>query len=227
MTHLDELEKEIIRCKKCPRLVKWRELCGRVKKPAFAQEPYWAKPVPAFGDARARLWIVGLAPAAHGGNRTGRMFTGDRSGEWLYRALYRAGFSNREQSVARDDGLKLRDAWISAVVRCAPPDNKPSPQERDHCLPYLEKEFLLLDRVEVVLALGKFAWDGVLQILSRQGAALRPRPKFGHGAEFNWKNLRVLGSYHPSQQNTFTGKLTEAMFDAVFLRAKQLLGSGK
>jgi uracil-DNA glycosylase family 4 len=211
----------------CPRLVEWRERVAREPRAAFRGEQYWARPVPSFGDDRARLLVVGLAPAAHGGNRTGRMFTGDRSGDWLYGALYRTGFANRPTSVSRDDGLALQDAYIAAAVRCAPPDNKPTTVERDTCLPYLARELELLPRARVIVALGAFAYGAVARALARTGAPLPvPRPRFGHGAEAASTRAQVLCSYHPSQQNTFTGRLTEPMLDAIFIRARELTGAG-
>ena len=216
---LDALTAEIVECRACPRLVAWREQVGREKRAAFAGETYWARPIPGFGDPDARVAIVGLAPAAHGGNRTGRVFTGDRSGDWLFAALYRAGYANQPISVSADDGLSLRDAYIAAAVRCAPPANKPTIGERDRCLPYLVRELELLTRVEVVVVLGKFAYDVMCGVLD----VARPRPRFGHGAEaVTPDGLTVLCSFHPSQQNTFTGKLTEPMLDAVFSRAREL-----
>ncbi len=210
---------EIVGCRACPRLVAWRELVGREKRASFADESYWARPVPGFGDPDARLLIVGLAPAAHGGNRTGRVFTGDRSGDWLFAALHRAGYANQPTSVRADDGLELHDAYVAAAVRCAPPQNKPTITERDRCLPFLVHEMSLLPRVQVIVVLGKFAYDVVAGLLSLP----RPRPKFGHGVEAPVPNgPAVLCSFHPSQQNTFTGKLTVSMFDAIFTRAHEL-----
>lgn len=204
-------------CRACPRLVAWRERVAAEKRASFAGEEYWGRPVPGFGDPAARLLVVGLAPAAHGGNRTGRVFTGDRSGDWLFAALYRAGFANQPTSVRAGDGLELRRAYVAAAVRCAPPDNKPTIDERDRCLPYLRRELALLDQVGVVVALGQFAWDVMCRELG-----LRPKPRFGHGAEVAEGERVLIASYHPSQQNTFTGKLTEPMFDAVFTRARVL-----
>jgi len=217
------LAAEVHACRRCPRLVAWREAAAADPPRRFQGEEYWARPVAGFGDPAARVAIVGLAPAAHGGNRTGRMFTGDRSGDWLYAALHRAGFANQPEAVGRDDGLRLRDAYVTAVVRCAPPANKPTPQERDNCLPYLEQELKLLENARVIVTLGSFAWDGALRAIRALGGEVpRPRPRFGHGAEAQAGRWTLLGCYHPSQQNTFTGKLTEAMLDAVFRRAREL-----
>jgi uracil-DNA glycosylase family 4 len=218
---LVSLRDQITACRRCARLVAWREQVASVKRAAFNDQAYWGRPLPGFGDASARVLVLGLAPAAHGANRTGRMFTGDRSGDWLFAALHRAGFASQPQSVARDDGLRLRDCWVTAVVRCAPPDNKPLPAERDNCLPYLIDELALLGRVRVIVCLGAFAWDGALRAL----AAPRPRPRFGHGAEQRLSPYALLGCYHPSQQNTFTGRLTEPMLDAVLARARELAQS--
>ncbi|MBA2529608.1 MAG: uracil-DNA glycosylase [Euzebyales bacterium] len=215
---LAELEAVVVACRRCPRLVEWRERVAREKRTAYAGQDYWGRPVPGFGDPAARLLVLGLAPAAHGANRTGRMFTGDRSGEWLYRALHRAGFANRPTSARRGDGLTLTDCWVTAPVRCAPPGNRPTPAERDNCAPYLQAEIALLP-VEVVVALGAYAWDAAL----RHFGPIRPRPRFGHGAEATAGAVTLLGSYHVSQQNTFTGRLSEAMLDAVFARARRLL----
>jgi len=216
---LAALTEEIVACRLCPRLVAWRERVAREKRAAFRDHEYLGRPVPGFGDPKATLFVVGLAPAAHGGNRTGRVFTGDRSGDWLYRALYRAGFANQPGSVGRDDGLRLAGAYVAAVVRCAPPANKPLPGERANCLPYLRREMALLADASVVVALGAFAHHAVAEM-----AGLRPRPAFAHGSETRLPAGRVLlGSYHPSQQNTFTGKLTEGMLDAVFARACELV----
>jgi uracil-DNA glycosylase family 4 len=220
---LATLERGLIRCRACERLVAWREQVAATKRAAFAEQTYWGRPVPGFGDPKARLLIAGLAPAAHGANRTGRMFTGDRSGDWLYRALHQTGFANQPTSIARDDGLKLRDAWVASVVRCAPPDNKPTPEERDTCREWLLAELDLLVDVQVIVALGGFAWDGVLQALAERGHIARPKPKFGHGAQAKVGDHVLLGSYHPSQQNTFTGRLTEPMLREVFERARTLL----
>jgi uracil-DNA glycosylase family 4 len=218
---LDRLEREIVSCRRCPRLVAWREEVAHVKRAAFASEEYWGRPLPGFGDPQAAVVVVGLAPAAHGGNRTGRIFTGDRSGDWLFASLHRAGYANQALSRSRDDGLKLTGCWISAAVRCAPPANKPTPTERDTCLPYLVSELSLLPQTRVVVCLGLFAWDAMLRVLADEVG--RPRPKFGHGAEAIVGRFTLLGCYHPSQQNTFTGRLTEAMMDAVFARARQVV----
>ncbi len=215
---LAELEAEIVACRACPRLVAWREQVGTEKRAAFRDEEYWARPVPPFGDPAARLVIVGLAPAAHGGNRTGRMFTGDRSGDFLYASLYRAGYASQPHSVDRGDGLRLTDAWVTAPVRCAPPDNKPTIDERDRCRPYLERELAMLTRARVFVVLGAFAYQVLATILG-----VRPRPPFGHGVEVSTPDGRtIVCSYHVSQQNTFTGRLTPAMLDAVFQRARAL-----
>jgi uracil-DNA glycosylase family 4 len=204
-------------------LVAWREQVATIKRAAFAAQDYWARPLPGFGDPAARMLVLGLAPAAHGGNRTGRIFTGDRSGDWLFAALWRAGFANQPQSVSRDDGLRLSGCYVTAGVRCAPPANRPTPSERDNCLPYLVRELNLLLSVRVIVCLGNFAWDVALRALAARGVVLpRPRPRFGHGATAQVAELHLLGCYHPSQQNTFTGKLTEAMMDEVFARAKEL-----
>jgi uracil-DNA glycosylase len=218
-----DLACEIHACRRCPRLVEWREARAADPPRRYRGEDYWAKPLDGFGDHAARLAIVGLAPAAHGANRTGRMFTGDRSGEWLYAALHRAGFANRPSSEHRGDDLRLRDAYVTAVVRCAPPANKPTPGERDTCLPYLERELALLERCRTIVALGSFAWDGALRtIRSLGGDVPRPRPRFGHSVEVKAGGWTLLGCYHPSQQNTFTGRLTEPMLDSVFARAGEL-----
>jgi uracil-DNA glycosylase family 4 len=222
MNSIEQLNRKITACKKCPRLRTWCAEVATTRKAAYRDEIYWGKPVPGFGDPSARALIVGLAPGAHGANRTGRMFTGDRSGDWLYRALHRAGFANQSLSKNRYDGLALKNAYISAVVRCAPPDNKPTTEERDRCIGYLAQDFALLHRVKVVVALGKFAWDGVITVLKQQGYSPKKRAAFGHGAEVRIGNYTMIGSYHPSQQNTFTGRLTEPMLDAVFARAREL-----
>jgi uracil-DNA glycosylase family 4 len=217
---LQRLDRELIECRRCPRLVAWREQVAREKRAAFRNWEYWGRPVPGFGDPDARLLILGLAPAAHGGNRTGRIFTGDRSGDWLFASLWRTGFANQPTSVSRDDGLKLRDCYITAPVKCAPPGNKPLPEERDNCAPWLERELALLPAIRVVVALGSYAWDTAFRHLG----PVRPKPRFTHGAEAALPHGGILlASYHVSQQNTQTGRLTEAMLDQVFLRARELL----
>ncbi len=222
---MESLTAEVHACRRCPRLVEWREAAAADPPRRFRGEDYWGRPVAGFGDPAARLAIVGLAPAAHGANRTGRMFTGDRSGDWLYAALHRAGYASQPGSTRRDDGLRLRDAYVTAVVRCAPPANKPTPSERDNCLPYIERELALLERSRVIVALGSFAWDGALRAVRALGEEVpRPKPRFGHGAEARAGRWALLGCYHPSQQNTFTGRLTEPMLDAVFARARELAG---
>jgi uracil-DNA glycosylase family 4 len=200
--------------------VTWRERVAVEKVARFAGEPYWGKPVPGFGDPRAEVAVVGLAPAAHGGNRTGRIFTGDRSGDFLFASLHRTGFANQPTSVARDDGLRLQGLWVTAVNRCAPPGNRPTPEERDRCLPYLARELAALGNLHTVVALGAFAWDGVLRAASSLGHAIRPKPRFGHGAEASVGPWRLVGCFHPSQQNTFTGRITPAMIDEVFQRTR-------
>jgi uracil-DNA glycosylase family 4 len=223
---LTELEAQVTACRRCPRLVAWREQVARERRAAFADQSYWGRPLPGIGDPTARVLLLGLAPAAHGANRTGRMFTGDRSGDFLFAALWRTGFANQPTSRSRDDGLALRDAWITAAVRCAPPANRPTPAERDQCLPWSVQELDLLSEVRVVVCLGAFAWDGALRLLGAiAGPAApvrRPRPRFGHGAELVDEPYSLIGCYHPSQQNTFTGKLTEPMIDAVLERARSL-----
>ena len=221
---LAELAAEVHDCRRCPRLVAWREAVAADPPRRYRGEDYWARPLSGFGDPAAGIVVVGLAPAAHGGNRTGRMFTGDRSADWLFAAMHRAGLANQPNSDHRGDGLRLRGAYVTAVVRCAPPANKPTPAERDNCLPYLERELALLARARVVVALGKFGWDGFLAAARAVGVPTpRPKPRFGHGAEAELGDrFTLLGCFHPSQQNTFTGKLTEPMIDAVFARAKEL-----
>lgn len=220
---LRDLAAEIHDCRLCPRLVEWREERAADPPRRYRGGDYWARPLNGFGDPDARVAIVGLAPAAHGANRTGRMFTGDRSGDWLYAALHRAGFANQPTSTRRNDGLALSDAYVTAVVRCAPPANRPTPDERDRCLPYLERELALLESCRTIVALGGFAWDGVLRALRALGNEVpRPRPRFGHGTEAVIDDWALLGCYHPSQQNTFTGRLTEPMLDATFARARAL-----
>ena len=211
------LERRVTRCRRCPRLVEWRERVAREKRAAYADEEYWGRPVPGFGDPDATVYVLGLAPAAHGGNRTGRVFTGDRSGDWLFASLHRTGFASQPESRRRGDDLRLDGTFVAAAVRCAPPANKPLPEERDNCLPYAARELELL-QVRVIVCLGAFAWDAACRLLS-----LRPKPRFGHLAEHAMAEGPVLlASFHPSQQNTFTGKLTEEMLDAVFIRAREL-----
>jgi len=217
---LEAVAADIVASTKCERLAEWRERVVREKTARFRDWEYWGRPVPGFGDPKARLVVIGLAPAAHGGNRTGRIFTGDRSGHWLFRALYRAGYANQPSSEHRDDGLRLTGAYITAIVHCAPPGNRPMPEERDNCLPYLERELRLLPW-QAIVALGSFAYDGVSRAIG-----LRQRPRFGHGVEAPLADGRaVICSYHPSQQNTQTGRLTEAMLDSVFARAREIAGS--
>jgi uracil-DNA glycosylase len=207
----------VVECRRCPRLVEWRERVAREKRASFADQDYWGRPVPGFGDPAAQVYVLGLAPAAHGGNRTGRVFTGDRSGDWLFASMHRTGFANQPRSVERGDGLELSGAFVAAAVRCAPPANRPLPEERDRCLPYAAEELELLEPA-VVLCLGAFAWDAACRLLD-----IRPRPRFGHAVEFAAEDRpTLLGCFHPSQQNTFTGKLTEPMTDAVFARAREL-----
>jgi uracil-DNA glycosylase family 4 len=221
---LPELAKEIVDCRRCPRLVEWRERVAAEPPRRFRGQAYWARPLPGFGDPRATLVVVGLAPAAHGGNRTGRIFTGDRSGDWLYAALHRAGLANQARSEHPGDGLRLRGTYVTAVNRCPPPGNRPTPGERDNCLPYLAGELALLQRKRTIVALGSFAWDGVLRALRALGEEVpRPKPRFGHGTEAAVGGLALVGCYHPSQQNTFTGTLTERMLDDVFARARALV----
>jgi uracil-DNA glycosylase len=218
MDSLEAVERDVVVCRACPRLVEWREQVAREKRASFRDWEYWGRPVPGFGDAEARLLVVGLAPAAHGGNRTGRVFTGDRSGDFLFASLHRTGYANQPTSEHRDDGLRLTDCWITAPVKCAPPANKPTPTERSACAPFLERELALLTEVRVVVALGQFAWDVALAHF-----VVRPKPAFGHGAEAALPDGRtLLGSYHVSQQNTFTGKLTPGMLDAIWERARTL-----
>jgi uracil-DNA glycosylase len=230
---LDALAAGVSRCRRCPRLVSWREQVARERRAAFAAERYWGRPVPGFGDPRARVLLLGLAPAAHGANRTGRIFTGDRSGDFLFAALHRCGFANQPQSRRTDDGLRLSGAWITAAVRCAPPANRPTPGERDACLPWTVRELELLVDVRVVVCLGAFAWGAALALLAAAGertpdgvsvGALRPRPRFGHATELAAGRYAMLGCFHPSQQNTFTGRLTGQMIDVVLLRARELAG---
>jgi uracil-DNA glycosylase len=215
---LEELEQDVVDCRACARLVAWREEVAATKRAAYAHQPYWGRPIPGFGDPGARIVVLGLAPAAHGANRTGRVFTGDRSGDWLFRSMHRVGLANQARSVSADDGLTLIDAWVTAAVKCAPPGNTPTPDERDACAPYLRREFAALSAVRVVVCLGGFGHAAACRHFG-----LRPRPKFAHGAEFAVPGGPVLlASFHPSQQNTFTGRLTEEMLDAVFARAVDL-----
>ena len=223
MSGLAALVGRIHACRRCPRLVAWREEAARTKRAAFREETYWGRPVAGFGDPVARVVLVGLAPAAHGGNRTGRVFTGDRSGDFLFAALHRAGFANRAESRRRGDGLELRDAFVTAIVRCAPPANRPSAEERVECQPWLEAELDLLPRARVVVALGGEAWRQLLRVFRERGLAVpRPAPRFGHGVEAAVGAWTLLGAYHPSQQNTFTRRLTPEMLDAVLVRAREL-----
>ncbi len=223
---LERVTAEVVSCTACPRLVAWRQQVATDKRAAFADQEYWGRPVPGFGDPRARLLVAGLAPAAHGGNRTGRVFTGDRSGDWLFSALWRAGYADQPTSVAADDGLSLTGCYVTAAVRCAPPANKPTVDERDRCVPYLRREIDLLGELRVIVVLGQFAYDAVARLV---GVA-RPRPRFGHLVEvpvpaaFPGRELTIVCSFHPSQQNTFTGRLTEPMLDAVFTRARTIGG---
>jgi uracil-DNA glycosylase family 4 len=218
VTTLSRLEREVVACRACPRLVEWRERVAVEKRAAYRDDEYWGRPIPGFGDERARIVVLGLAPAAHGANRTGRVFTGDRSGDWLFRAMYRAGLANQPESTAIDDGLELTDAWVTAAVKCAPPANKPLPIERDACAPFLERELAALDQMRVVVCLGGFGyWAATTHF------GVRPRPKFGHGVEVEVPaGPTLLCSFHPSQQNTFTKRLTESMLDTVFDRAVEL-----
>jgi uracil-DNA glycosylase family 4 len=227
-TALDAIERRVIACRKCPELRAYCAQVGRTKRRAFRDHEYWAKPVPGWGDPDARLVLVGLAPGAHGSNRTGRPFTGDASGEWLYRALHRAGFANQPRAIDREDGLVLRDAFITAAVRCAPPANKPTPAQRDRCFPYLRAEFAALRRTRAIVTLGKFADDVVHAYVKEAGGYLDLRAPFAHGAESRvtlpgLSEVTILASYHPSRQNTQTGKLTEPMLDAIFARARLLV----
>jgi uracil-DNA glycosylase family 4 len=220
---LAALAAEVVECRRCPRLVEWREAVAANPPRRYRGEDYWGRPLPGFGDPAARVIVLGLAPAANGGNRTGRVFTGDRSGDWLYGAMHRAGFANQARSEHRDDGLRLIGAYVTAVNRCPPPANRPTPVERDNCLPYLVRELRLLHRARVIVALGAYAWDGALRALREGGDEVpRPRPRFAHGGEVQVGRVTLLGCYHPSQQNTFTGKLTQPMLDAVFARAGEL-----
>jgi uracil-DNA glycosylase family 4 len=216
---LKTLNEAVTECRRCPRLVAWREQVAADKRPAYRDVDYWGRPVPGFGDPKARILLCGLAPAAHGGNRTGRVFTGDRSGDWLFAALYRAGLANQPLSRSRDDGLRLRDCYITACVHCAPPANRPTIKERDACLEYLAQELPLLRCLRVIVCLGAFAWDGALRALRSLGHNSSRKPRFGHSAEAVVGPYVLIGCYHPSQQNTFTGRLTESMIDAALTRA--------
>ena len=225
MGELETLQRRVIACHQCPRLVRWREKVAREKTRRFEGWEYWGKPNPSFGDPRAQLLLVGLAPAAHGGNRTGRMFTGDRSGDWLYRALHKAGFANQPTSISREDGLQLRNCYITATCRCAPPLNKVLPKEIENCRPFLLQELQLLRRVRVIVGLGKIGFDAAFSSIRQLGwTSEKKKPKFAHGAEIEVNDrLTLLGCFHPSQQNTFTGRLTEPMLDSMFRRAHTLL----
>lgn len=220
-----QLQSQIIQCTRCPRLVAWRQEVAEEKVRRFAHETYWGKPLPSFGNPEAKILIVGLAPAAHGGNRTGRMFTGDRSGDWLYGTLFQSGFANQPNSANRDDGLKLKDCYITAILRCAPPQNKPTAEEKINCFAYLLQEINLLENIQVIVALGKIAFDTVLNAFKEiERTNFSKRPQFGHGIELKInEKITLIASYHPSQQNTFTGKLTESMFSAIFKRARELI----
>jgi uracil-DNA glycosylase family 4 len=228
--NLSQLEKAICNCKKCPRLVKWTKDVAKEKRKSYEKEVYWGKPVPGFGDKKPKLLVVGLAPGAHGANRTGRIFTGDRSGEWLFRAMHKAGFANQAQSINKKDGLKLTQARVITAVRCAPPDNKPTIKERDTCNKWMDLEWKFIEKdLKVVIALGSFAWKAAIDILLEQGFIPKNKVKFSHGAKCLYLNqdqqITLLGSYHPSQQNTFTGRLTEAMLDQVFGTASKLIST--
>ena len=226
---LPELTRQLTACRRCPRLVEWRETVAREKRASFATDDYWGKPVPGFGDPAAQLVVVGLAPAAHGANRTGRMFTGDRSGDWLYRAMCESGFANQAQSTGRDDGLLLTDAWVTAPVRCAPPANKPTTSERDNCVSWFDTELDLLDAARVYVCLGQYGYHSLWRHFGERLEQMpRPRPKFGHGVEIELdEDKTILLSFHPSQQNTFTGRLTGDMFASVFERARVLTATGR
>mgnify|MGYP001159690524 FL=1 len=222
-TRLEQLNLRVVSCRRCPRLLDW---CARVateKRAAYSHEPYWGRPVSSFGDPEASILVVGLAPGAHGANRTGRMFTGDRSGDWLFRALHRVGLASQADSHRVNDGLSLKGVYITAAVRCAPPKNRPTPTERDRCRPFLEEELDILVNTRVIVALGGLAFSQLLRIFRGRGEAIPlPSPKFSHGVEVQLERAIILASYHPSQQNTFTGKLTEPMFDAIWERARHL-----
>ncbi len=218
---LEALNASLVACTKCPRLVQWRQQVATVKRRRYQDWEYWGKPVPGFGDPNAMLLIVGLAPGAHGANRTGRMFTGDRSGEWLYRALFEYGFASQPESISRDDGLTLSNCYITAAVRCAPPNNLPTREERQNCFEYLRAEFSLLPNVRVLLALGGIAWETSLRLLRSFDVPIpRPKPRFRHGATVQLGTYYLIGSYHPSQQNTLTGRLTDAMWRSIFAHVR-------
>jgi uracil-DNA glycosylase family 4 len=220
VSDLDRIRDDVVSCRACPRLVSWRERVAQEKVARFADEDYWGRPVPGFGDPGARILILGLAPAAHGGNRTGRIFTGDRSGDFLFASLHRCGLANQATSIGRADGLALSDVYVTAVNRCAPPGNKPTPQERDRCLPYLARELAALERLHAIVALGAYAWDGALRAIGETDVKIpSPKPRFGHATEVAVGPYLLVGCFHPSQQNTFTGKLTPDMIDAVVRRA--------
>jgi len=225
MTELDKLQRRIVHCRLCPRLVQWREHIAKEKTRRFENWRYWGKPSPGFGDPDAQVLLIGLAPAAHGGNRTGRMFTGDRSGDWLYRALHKSGFANQPTSISRDDGLRLKNCYITATCRCAPPQNKLLPAEIFNCRPFLIQEIEMLRNVKVIVGLGKIGFDSAVSALRNIGVRTESSNlRFSHGAEYSiTKKLTLLASFHPSQQNTFTGRLTEPMFDAIFRRTRSLL----
>ena len=219
---LAALSAEIVECRRCPRLVEWRERVAREKVARYRDESYWGRPLPGFGDPQARILLIGLAPAAHGGNRTGRVFTGDKSGDFLWAALHGEGLADRPSSRRADDGLTLTDTYIAAAVRCAPPLNRPTNDERDACAPFLAREIALLSELRVIVALGRFGWNAALRALATLGPPARPKPRFGHDVAVQVGPYRLIGSYHPSQQNTFTGRLTVPMFDAVIARARDL-----
>src|ERR1700755_856098 len=226
MAALEALNEAVIACRRCPRLVEWSEQVTRENRAACREWDYWGRPMQGFGDPAGRVLILGLAPAAHGGNRTGRIFTGDRSGDWLCGSRWRPGFANQPTSVSRDDGLTLHDCFVTAAVRCAPPANRPLPAERDNCMPYLVRELSLLERLAVIVCLGGFAWEVAFRALAALGIETpKPRPRFAPGASVGLDGWTLLGCYHPSQQNTFTGRLTEEMIDAVFAQARQLAGA--
>jgi len=222
---MSELADAITECRRCPRLVAWREEVAVTKRASFADQEYWGRPVPGFGDPNARIVVVGLAPAAHGGNRTGRMFTGDRSGDWLYRTLHTVGLANQPESVSRDDGLELSGVWITSPVKCAPPQNKPTPEELHNCSPWFDAELALLPHARVFIVLGQYGYHALWNHFKRTGRQLpTPRPKFRHGLEVDLGDVTILASFHVSQRNTFTGTLTEPMLDAIFDRGRTLAG---